>query len=207
MPPRVPVLVLAALSVFASAACSVESVEPSTGEPAAPAGEAAGATDTPGSAVADDDAASSGTKKPAATSETIPRVVLSGAFSKVTVDYKRVTKYMVLTMRGDSPPLSSDASAVKASAIDVAETTEYELLYPAKGNCDTNPKLTIANGAVHLELDRASEPSGTMSDCHMLAQLIRASDGGFQARLEDVSLDGGATVITELLLDVTGPTS
>ncbi|MBX3210156.1 MAG: hypothetical protein KF764_34310 [Labilithrix sp.] len=203
---RVPVLVLAALSVFASAACSVETVEPSPSAPAAPAGETAGDGDASEGGSGEDEATDD-TNKPAKATETIPRVVLSGTFSKVTVDYKRVKQFMVLSMRGDSPPLASDASAVKASAIDVAETAEYELLYPTKGSCDTNPKLTIARGAVHLELDRAGEPGGTMSDCHFLARFINASDGGFQARLENVSLDGGATVITELLLDVKGPTN
>ncbi|MBX3211328.1 MAG: hypothetical protein KF850_04785 [Labilithrix sp.] len=206
MSPRIPVLILAALSVFASTACSVETVEPSPSAPAAPAGEVAGDTDANAPAE-DEDADRKASEEPGATTETIPRVVLSGTFSKVSVNYKRVTQYMVLTLRGDSPPLSSDASAVKASSIDVAETTEYELLYPTKGACDTLPKLTIARGAVHLELDRAGEPGGTMTDCHFLARFINASDGGFQARLENVSLDGGATVIEELLLDVKGPPS
>jgi hypothetical protein len=72
---------------------------------------------------------------------------------------------------------------------------------PPQGACDSPPELTIEGGVLRLELQRAGSPNGTISGCYYLAASVRASDGGFQARVADVPIAGGGT-IKELVIDV-----
>jgi hypothetical protein len=55
-------------------------------------------------------------------------------------------------------------------------------------------------------LQRAGKPDGTISGCHFLAEFVKASDGGFQAVLKDVPIQGGGK-IKQLSIDLQGPPS
>jgi hypothetical protein len=134
----------------------------------------------------------------------IAQVTLSGQLATVDVTYGRVGQYIALDMKGDASGLASSDKSVPASKITLAKSTTYELLFPQQGACDAPPELTIDKGAVHLLLQRAGKPSGTISGCHFLAQYVKASDGGFQARLKDVPMQGGGK-IKDLAIDLKGP--
>lgn len=200
-------LLLPALSVF-SAACTTTTTEivpapPTSDGEAEDAQTSDGSTDEPtDDGNLDVDASTPEESAP----EVIPQVIFSGQFSKVDVTYQRASKFIVLDLKGTASGLSASLKDVSISKIAVAKTTSYELLYPPLGNCDAPPELTIEKGSVNAAMQRAGEPNATISGCYYLASYIKASDGGFQARLTDVPIKGGGT-ITELLLDISGPTN
>lgn len=194
------------LSILFLAACSVtttksEQPSPDATEPAPSAEE--GATNPEPEQPTEQPPA----KKPEPPAPTnVAKVLLSGELAKVDLTYGRAGQYIVLDMKGNASVMSTQPSTVPPSKIVVAKTTSYELLYPQQGACDKPPELTIENGALTLVLQRAGQPNGTISGCYYLAGGVKASDGGFQARLKNVPIAGGGT-IGELLIDLTGPKS
>lgn len=186
-------------------ACTTTTVE----KKPAPGGE--GESSQPTDPAAGDEASSEAqggdeTPEPDPEPAVVPKVVLSGELSKVDVTYGRAGQYIALDMKGDASMMSTSPKNVAPSAISVAKTTKYELLYPELGACDAPPELTIEKGKLTLVLQRAGKPNGTISGCHFLAAGVKAPDGGFQARLVDVPIAGGGT-ISELLVDLAGPKS
>jgi hypothetical protein len=197
--------------LFASA-CTTSTTEPSANAPQT--------AENPGTEPPTDDGTQGsgnegekGSAKPPAKPEPpsapkkFPKIVLTGTFAKVDVTYGRVGQYIALDMKGDASLTSADPATVKSTAISVGEIDSYELIYPQKSGCDGVPKLTITKGAVHVELQRAGTPSGTISGCYYLSQFVKAKDGGFQARLTNVPIGTDGSQIEELLLDIQGPQS
>lgn len=196
---------LAPLTFLFLAACSVTSTETKPASDATePAPAAEEGTSDPPAPAEEEEAPAKKPEPPAPTN--VAKVVLSGQLANVDLTYGRAGQYIVLDMKGSASVMSTQPSTVAPSKIHVAKTTSYELLYPQQGACDKPPELTIDKGALTLVLQRAGTPNGTISGCYYLAGGVKASDGGFQARLKNVPIDGGGT-IGELLVDLAGPKS
>jgi hypothetical protein len=195
-------LSLSLLSIATTAACSVTTTEPAPTPTSTPASE------TPSGTPAADEPGSTPPAKPAETPaapKDIDKLTLSGKFDNVDVTYERAGQFIVLDMKGDAATtIKSSDKSVLLSKIMLTKSTSYDLLFPKQGACDGPPEVTIEKGAVHLDLQRGGKPNGTISGCHFLAEYIKASDGGFQATIKDVPLQGGGK-IKELVIDLLGP--
>lgn len=197
-----PVLSLVSFASLACLACSAET---------APAGTVPAATEptpeTPAPGGEEGETPKPETPAAPAAPKDLAKVVFTGAFSSVDVQYGRAGKFIVLDMKGESGGLkSSDASVGAALVTTVTDSTTYELLYPQLGGCDAPPKLTFEGTKIRVALSRGAEAGtpSSVSACHLLSEYVDAPDGGFQARLVDVVLKDGRKV-KELLIDLKGP--
>jgi hypothetical protein len=197
-----PVLSFLSLASFSQLACTAEATAPET----PPAGTGTEAPPETPATTPPETTTPETPKTPEAPKE-LAKVVFSGGFSTVDVEYGRAGKFIVLDMKGEAGGLkSSDASVGPALVTTVTDATSYELLYPELGGCDAPPKLTFEGTKIKVALSRAAE-AGTpsaVSACHLLSRYVDAPDGGFQARLVDVVLRDGRKV-KELLIDLKGP--
>ncbi len=186
-----------ASALAALPACTVETKEVTAPPPAA-------SSETPSEPPAETPSESKPAEAPAPPKD-LDRVVFSGQFASVDLVYDRVSRFLVLDMKGEASQLtSSDPSVGVPLVTTVTESTDYELLYPQLGGCDKPPKLTFEGTTIKVALSRGGEPNATISGCYYLAQGVRATDGGFQARLTNLTLRDGRKV-KELLVDLKGP--